>query len=238
MKLYYDLHIHTCLSPCAQMDMTPGNICAMARLNGLNIIAVTDHQTAGNLGAVAACAAREGLLFLPGLEVCTEEEVHLLCYFETVKAAEEMGAWCHRHLPDIKNRPDYFGEQAFVNSEDEITGHEDKLLLMALDQSLDEVCLMVRSLGGVPVPAHINRGNNGLLTALGMIPKEEKFTALEVAENLPLIDLDGHYHILYSSDAHTLGAISQRTHTIDGVNSPGEFLKRLRHPTTAQGEKT
>lgn len=232
MKLYYDLHIHSCLSPCADMDMTPGNICAMARLNGLDIIAVTDHQSAGNLEAVAACALREGLMLLPGLEVCTKEEVHLLCYFDSVKAAQEMSTYCGRHLPNISNCPEFFGEQAYVNAQDEIIGHEEKLLLMALDRSLQEVCQMARSLGGVPVPAHINRGSNGLLTALGMIPAEEKFTALEVCENLPLKAEVCRFYILHSSDAHTLGNIAQKNHAISGVNSPGELLGFLNNSFT------
>lgn len=215
------------------MDMSPGNICAMARLNGLDIIAVTDHQTAGNLDAVAACALREGLMLLPGIEVCTKEEVHLLCYFDSIQAAQEMGAYCAKHLPDIINRPEYFGVQAYVNARDEVIRYEDKLLLMALDRSLQEVCLMTRSLGGVPVPAHINRGSNGLLTALGLIPKEEEFTALEVCDSLPLTaDVSG-YHLLHSSDAHTLADIAQKNHAFTGVRSPGQLLSYLTAPQTA-----
>lgn len=228
MALYYDLHIHSCLSPCADNDMTPANICAMAKLKGLDMIAVTDHQSAGNLRAAAACARREGLSFVPGIEVCTREEVHVLAYFAELDAAERMGAYCARHLPGIKNRPALFGDQLYVDENEQVTGQEDRLLLAALDRSLHEVCGMIRSLGGVPVPAHINRGANGILGALGMIPQEEGFTALEVSDSLPL-DLDvSSYRQLRSSDAHRLGDIAEAIRALEIENSPGTLLEWLR----------
>ena len=233
MALHYDLHIHSCLSPCAQEDMTPANICAMARLKGLDVIAVTDHQSAGNLPAVAACAAREGLLLVPGLEVCTREEVHVLCYFADVAAAQRMGMWCYGLLPDIPNRPDYFGEQSLVNERDEVIGTEPRMLLMGLTAGLDEVIAQARALGGVPVPAHINRGENGILTALGFLPPEARFTALEISPELPLPDgLDiSRYRVLHSSDAHQLGDIAERGHTIPAAPGAAEVLRWLGHAT-------
>lgn len=210
MPLHYDLHIHSCLSPCADEDMTPQNICAMARLKGLQMIAVADHQSAGNLPALDACARQEGLLLMPALEVCTREEVHLLAYFGDVEAALVMGAWCRELLPGILNRPDFFGRQVYRDAEDNELGEEPLLLLMALDAGLTEVVRKVRTLGGVPVPAHINRGSNGLLTALGFIPEEDGFTALETDRRLPLMADVSAYRVLHSSDAHNLGDIAEQ----------------------------
>lgn len=228
MALHYDLHIHSCLSPCADNDMTPHNICAMARLKGLDVIALTDHQSSGNLRAAAACAKSQGLTLIPGLEVCTREEVHVLAYFDSLEAAEQMGAYCASHLPAIKNRPQLFGDQLFMDEGDRLLGQEDRLLLAALGVGLREVCQHIHSLGGLAVPAHINRGSNGLLGALGMIPPDEHFSALEVSSDLPLsCDVSG-YLLLHSSDAHYLGDIAEARHTLDCANSPRAVLHRLR----------
>ena len=234
MALHYDLHIHSCLSPCASDEMTPGDICAMARLKGLDVIAVTDHNTAGNLPAVAACAAREGLLLLPGLEVCTREEVHVLCYFPTVQTAVEMGAWCRQRLPAMKNRPDFFGRQLLMDAQDRVTGEEDALLIGALSAGLSEVCAQVRALLGVPVPAHINRGSNGILTALGFLPAEERFTALEVDDTLPCpMDLSG-WRVLRSSDAHQLGDIAERGREMEVAGRRAEAVLAWLCPPSAR----
>ncbi len=228
MALYYDLHIHSCLSPCADDDMTPANICAMARLKGLGLIAVTDHQSAGNLPAAERCARREGLMLLPGLEVCTREEAHLLAYFESVDSALEMGAYCARHLPPMKNRPELFGRQLLVDERENLLGEEPGMLIAALDEPLGKVCEQIRALGGVPVPAHVNRGSNGMLGALGLIPPEEGFRTLEIAPHLPLpIDASG-YRQLHSSDAHRLGDIAEAGPALQGIDSLPALLCWLR----------
>ena len=168
--LYYDLHIHSALSPCAEEDMTPCNICAMAALKGLDLIAVTDHNSGGNLRAVAQADGERELLFLPGIEVCTAEEVHILTYFPTVDAAEAMGAWCKAQLLGQRNKPQFFGAQRLMNSRDEVLGEEEALLIGALAADLGQVCSQARSLGGVPVPAHVFR-SYGLMTVLGFFPR-------------------------------------------------------------------
>lgn len=208
--LYYDLHLHSCLSPCADKDMTPNNICAMARLKGLDLIALTDHNTSGNLWAFEQTAKENGLLFLPGLEVCTAEEVHLLAYFPSVEQAGRMGDWCLKHLPPEKNRPEFFGRQVLMDAMDQEVGEEDALLIGALSQDLESVILQVRSLGGVTVPAHIHR-SFGLLTVLGFLPGDPDFPTVEIkpGETLP----EGRRGIT-SSDAHRLGDIAERLNTL------------------------
>ncbi|MHC1787508.1 MAG: PHP domain-containing protein [Christensenellales bacterium] len=228
MPLQYDFHIHSCLSPCADDDMTPGNICMMARLNGLQAIAVTDHQSAGNLRALAGCAGREGLLLLPGLEICTREELHLLAYFEGLAQAEAMGAWCRERLPARANRPDYFGHQWLMDEDDRVRSEEPLMLILALTAGLGEVCRQIRLLGGVPVPAHINRGSSGILSSLGFLPPEEDFRAVEVAPDLPAgTDLSG-LRVLRGSDAHRLADLAGPGATLPLPAEPGALITWLK----------
>lgn len=207
----YDLHIHSCLSPCADKEMTPNNICGMAHLKGLKIIAVTDHNSARNLRACQEAARRFDLLFVPGMELCTREDVHLLCYFPSVEQAEEMGRRVRKLLPPQKNRPEFFGEQLLMDAQDEVTGQEEALLIAATSLGFSEACALVRAHGGVPVPAHIHRGN-GLVQMLGFIPPGDGLTALELKPGEPAPQ---GYRILHSSDAHRLGDISEALHSLD-----------------------
>lgn len=208
--MFVDLHIHSCLSPCADDDMTPANICGMAHLKGLDAIAVTDHNTARNLPYVQEAADFFHLILLPGMEITTREEVHLLGYFPTVEAAVEAGEFFSIHLPPLKNRPDFFGHQYIVNTEDEIVAEEDRLLIGATDLSLAECTQAVRSRGGIAVPAHINRSSNGLLVNLGMMPEEPSFPLVEVWPDLPIAeDVLAGRSVLNASDAHQLGKIRE-----------------------------
>lgn len=206
--MFVDLHIHSCLSPCADDDMTPANICGMAHIKGLDAIAVTDHNTARNLPYVKEAADYYRLILLPGLEVTTREEVHLLGYFLTVDAAMEAGEIFSSHLPKMPNRPEFFGRQLVMNTDDEVVDQEQRMLIGATELDLAECTDIIRRLGGVAVPAHINRGSNGLLINLGLMPEEPRFSTLEVARHLPIQPeiLAGH-RVLHSSDAHQLGAI-------------------------------
>lgn len=208
--MFVDLHIHSCLSPCADDDMTPANICGMAHIKGLDAIAVTDHNTARNLPYVKEAADYYGLILLPGIEVTTREEVHLLGYFPTVEAAVEAGEVFSCHLPDMPNNPKFFGNQFIRNTDDEIVGEETRMLIGATDIELADCARLIRKFGGVAVPAHINRGSNGLLVNLGMMPAEPAFPVVEVARQLPISEkvLKGRT-VLYSSDAHQLGAIME-----------------------------
>jgi hypothetical protein len=194
------------------MLMTPNNIVGMARLKGLDVIAVTDHNSAKNLPAVQAVADALGLLLLPGIEAESREEVHLLCYMPSVAAALSLGEELYGHLPDHPNMPSFFGEQAVMDENDTVTSVEPRLLVQATDLSIDELATLCRSLGGVPVPAHINRTSNSILNNLGFIPPGIGFTSAEVYRALPVPEYAGaeRCHILYSSDAHQLGDILER----------------------------
>ena len=203
-----DLHMHSCLSPCADEDMTPANICGMAYIKGLQAIAVTDHNTARNLPYVKEAADHYGLILLPGMEVTTREEVHLLGYFPAVETAVEVGEIFSSHLPPMKNKPSFFGNQWVMNTDDEIVAEEDRLLIGATDLTLAECTAIIREHGGAAVPAHINRGNNGLLINLGFFPEDVEYPVVEVAPGLPVNEklIEGKRK-LRSSDAHHLGDI-------------------------------
>lgn len=235
MELFYDLHIHSCLSPCAEDEMTPGNIAGMAYVKGIDMIAVTDHNTARNLPAAQAAAEEYGILFVPGIEITTREEVHLLGYFPDTAAALACGEKLYPHLPARKNKPKLFGNQFVMNGQDEITGEEDALLIGAADLSLSECAALVRSLGGVPVPAHINRGSNGLMINLGFLPEEPFFPALEVWPKLPCdMDTVTGKHLLHSSDAHRLEDMAEREYMLRlGERSVRAFLDWLTSPKNA-----
>lgn len=210
MKLYYDLHIHSALSPCGDNDMTPNNIVNMSIIKGLDMIAVTDHNSCGNVRSVIK-AAGDRLLVIPGMEVETSEEIHVVCYFRSVESAEEMGEYVKNHLPPIKNREEIFGEQLLMDFEDNIVGKEESLLVTATELDIFSVVKRVRELGGVAVPAHIDRSSYSVLSNLGVIPEELLFKTVEItAKNRErMADYEKKYHIITNSDAHYLEDIAE-----------------------------
>lgn len=223
MTAAYDLHIHSCLSPCASNDMTPANIAGMAHIKRLSIISLTDHNSGCNLKAMAEAALAYGIMFIPGIEVTTREEVHILTYFSELQPAIQFGETIYGSLPDIKNRPEIFGEQIIIHKDNK-SGTLDKLLLQASSYSLDDIVEMVKCNGGCAVPAHINRDSFSILSNLGFIP-DNLFSCVEIAEGLPCPPIDAVYKILHSSDAHDLGSISEPVHTIGGILEPADFIR-------------
>lgn len=220
---YYDLHIHSCLSPCASDDMTPANIAGMASLKQLSFVALTDHNCGRNLPAMAHAAAEYGLTFLPGIEVTTAEEVHVLTYFRDVKAALEFGDMVYASLPDIANRPEIFGRQVVMNENDEPVCELPKLLLQATPFSIEEIVRRTQEAGGCAIPAHVNRASFSVLANLGFMPPG-LFRAAEVSPDLPCPPLDDALYILNSSDAHNLGDISEPHNLLSNIHNPSEFI--------------
>ncbi|MDR1619756.1 MAG: PHP domain-containing protein [Clostridiales bacterium] len=230
IKLAADLHIHSCLSPCCDDDMTPNNLVNMAYVKRLEAIALTDHNTAKNLPAAKAVADARGLVFLPGIEVETREEVHVLTYFETVEQAMDFGEYIYKHLPDIENMPDFFGAQFALDENDAPIYEEKRMLLQAVTLSIEEVAAACRARGGVPVPAHINRASNSLLYNLGFIPPDLDFASVEVYKHSPIEGVDlSPYHVIYNSDAHRLQSISEaENHVFVREKSAAGILAFLR----------
>lgn len=225
MRAYYDLHIHSALSPCGDEDMTPNNIVNMALLKGLDIIAVTDHNACGNVKAVMEVAG-DRLLVIPGMEIETAEEVHVLGYFPTLEQAREMEALLRKSTPPMPNRPEIFGRQLYLDAEDEIVGEEPQLLVTAGGMSIEEVFDAVRKLGGVPVPAHIDRSSYSVLSNLGFLAPELGATAVEItaANRGDWERAYGDYICLTSSDAHYLGDLSEPLWSIDIIDKTADEI--------------
>lgn len=223
--IYYDFHIHSCLSPCGDMDMTPNNIVNMAMLSGLNTIAVSDHNSIGNVASCIEVGKACGVTVLPGMEVETAEEVHILTLYPSLDVAEEIYKEIYKNLPPIKNRPEIFGQQAYMDSEDNITGYEEKLLISPTSLSMNRLFDMVKYAGGLFIPAHVDRHSYSVLTNLGFIPDDLDIKTIEVSKNVEDLDayLDSRsdlkkYKIFRNSDAHYLGDIAEKNSYIDCKN--------------------
>jgi PHP family Zn ribbon phosphoesterase len=208
-----DLHIHTTLSPCGDLDMHPAGIISRATAKGLDIIGITDHNTTRQCALISEMAARKGIYVLQGAEVTTREEVHCLTFFEKTDALLEFQAYLDTSLPDIQNVPEIFGDQVQTDENEMIVYEEPRLLLSALGRSLEEVSLKVRELGGLFIPAHIDRKKNSIYSQLGFLPEGLRADALEISlQSDPSLFAEEHpeirrFTLLRSSDAHFPGMI-------------------------------
>ena len=207
MELRYDFHIHSCLSPCGDNEMTPNNIVGMAKVLELDVIAVSDHNTALNLPAVCKLGEENGVLVVPGIEITTAEEIHVLSLFPDLNSALKISNELYSFLPDIKNDAEIFGEQLILDENDEVVGTIDKLLSNATSLSIDDVFKKVRSYGGVPIPAHIDKSSYSLLSNLGFVPPELILTSIEIKN--PPHPLGESYKFITDSDAHSLEVMSE-----------------------------
>ena len=176
----FDLHIHSCLSPCASLEMSPSEIVRKAVSAGMDAIALTDHQSAKNCPAIAECAKNAGLKCLYGIEVQTAEEVHTLAIFDTVDQALEMTEWIYAAMPKRVNDPETFGDQPIVTWDDDIVDMEWRILAMGCRRSIPETSAETRRLGGIYLAAHVDRPNFSVISGLGAIP-EGCFDAVELS---------------------------------------------------------
>lgn len=196
--------------------MTPATVAGMAKLAGAELIAITDHNSALNLPAAERACKEYGLLLLPGIEVNTAEEIHLLCYFKTVKTALEFGELLYRHLPAFPYDAAIWGAQLVMNERDEVIGTVDKLLTGAVNLDIYTVKTECERLGGIAVPAHVEKESYSLLSVLGFLPPDLDFEAVELQNPAQLEGLvatrrlPGGLQILTSSDAHQIEAIADR----------------------------
>lgn len=212
MSFTYDLHIHTAASPCGDITMTPNNIVNMSLLKGLDVIAITDHQTAANCEAVMEVGKKKGLIVIPGIEIECMEEFHLIALFAKLNQAQAMAQWIKEGLPKIKNRKDLFGEQLVFNVQDDIVGEIDQLLLTATQIAVSDLVREVKRQKGIIYPAHIDRKSYSILSNLGDIPQELEFNILEISQKSFMKEYQDKYPkytVLQSSDAHYLYDISE-----------------------------
>lgn len=213
--MLYDLHMHTCLSPCADDNMTPATVVGMAKLAGVEAVAITDHNSALNLPAAMAAARAYGVKLLPGIEVNTAEEIHLLCYFETVTRALEFGEKLFAALPEFPYDPQVWGRQIVMNEDDEELYDVKKLLTGAVNMSIYECKAVCEVMGGVVIPAHAEKDSFSLLSVLGFCPDDLDFEAFELKDPSRYDELVSRRllppgrRIYSSSDAHCIEKIAE-----------------------------
>jgi 3',5'-nucleoside bisphosphate phosphatase len=211
MKTYRaELHSHTVLSPCAEVEMIPPLIVQTVIEKGINLLAVTDHNASANVIAVQQAARDTGLIVLPGMELQTREEVHLLCLFDTLEQLEAWQTLVDDHLPPLENDIEHFGEQFVVDAEGDFIRRELRLLLTSTDLSLEEAVGAVNAIDGLAIPAHIDRKANGLLALLGFVPTQVAVNALELSRHISIDvaplrypQIRG-YPLVQDGDAHRL----------------------------------
>ncbi len=217
-----DFHIHTCLSPCADITMVPGAMASAFEKAGTEWVAITDHNSCGNVEVFEKVLGVHGIKSIPGIEVQTIEEVHVLVYLKSTKIAMDFSNEIRRHLPNVENDPEHFGYQLFVDENDNFIGMESAMLSASTDLTIDDLWQMVKRYDGLFVYAHIDR-MFGVVKQLGFIPEYPPFDAVEAKG-----DVKVNCTILRSSDAHALSQIGKpkmrikaRSRTFD------EFRKAL-----------
>jgi len=222
-----DLHVHTCLSPCAEPEMLPTAIARRAKVLGLDMIAICDHNSTENVAAVASAGRRESLAVIPGIEITSREEVHVLGLFQTQEQLGSMQTLVYENLSG-ENDEQAFGPQTIVDQWDRVTGCNTRLLIGATDLTLTELVEAIHGFGGLAVAAHVDRPAFGLIGQLGFIPEGLKLDALEVSPRATAKPRDD-FPVITSSDAHCLRDVG-RTCTLFFAEQPSteEIDKALR----------
>jgi len=205
-----DLHVHTVLSPCAEVEMIPPLIVQEALERQINLIAITDHNASANVGAVQKAAEGTRLTVLPGMEVQSREDVHLLCLFASLSDLENWQHQVNLSLPDEVNPADHLGEQFVVDERGEYIRTETQLLLTATQFSIEEIIQQVHGAGGLVIPAHVNRSAYGLFPTLGFLADWWDFPALEISRHITPDELHRKFPtssrlpLIQSGDVHRL----------------------------------
>ncbi len=237
IPLYYDLHIHSCLSPCGDDDMTPANIAGMAAIKGLDVIALTDHNSCKNCPAMMKYGEEYGITVIPGMELTTAEEVHVVCLFPALADAMAFDSYVYDHILPIKNKEDIFGKQQIMDENDRVIGKIERLLIGATDILFDLVFELVESYHGIAYPAHIDKSTTSLLSNLGFVPPNSRFTCAEIKSfgHLHRIQKEHPYFLqckmISSSDAHYLEDIHEPDYQLyTQSRAVSDILTSLGHP--------
>lgn len=221
MNLKYDFHLHSCLSPCGDNDMTPYNLVNMAKLLGYDIIALTDHNSCLNCPAALKAGEEAGITVVPGMELCTSEEIHAVCLFPDLKKALEFSDYVKFTMPPVKNDASIFGEQLIMDSTDRIIGNEEILLTAASGISIDDAVKEVSRFGGAVFPAHLDRASYSVLSVLGFMYPEMGFAAAEFTHKAYIPQYEEKHPLLKemkklrNSDAHYLENMVEPSVEID-----------------------
>ena len=230
-----DLHIHTVLSPCGDLEMSPINIVLKAKERGLDIIAIADHNSTRQVAVCQEVGRQYGLMVLAAVEVTTKEEVHVLAFFQTEEQLATFQVFLDNHLPKMANDEERFGYQLIVNANEEIVGEEPYLLINALNVGLDEMYDVVHGIGGLFVPAHVNKPATSLMSQLGFVPPDLRADALELSKHITkaaFLRKNAYlkrFAFLKSSDAHQIDAVGETYSELYMYGlSFDEFRKTLR----------
>ncbi len=216
-----DLHIHSCLSPCADDDMTPHSIAGMAKVCNLEIAALTDHNACGNCASFFCACEELGVVPIAGMELTTSEDVHLLCLFPSCEDALSFERDVQTHRVLIPNRPDVFGRQLLMSASDEVVGEEEFLLINATDLMIESAAALVKAHHGACIPAHVDREGNGILFTLGDLPEKPFFPCVEYHDKAQRAACEAAYPRLrgkeniVSSDAHRLWEIGENAFSVE-----------------------
>ena len=202
-----DLHVHTCLSPCAEPEMMPTAIVRQASTVGLNVLGICDHNSSENVAAVTRAGVRESIAVMPGIEITSREEVHILGLFKTEKELEGVQSVVYQNLPG-ENDESAFGPQTIVDERDRAVGVNTRLLIGATDLALEKVVGLIHDFGGLAIASHIDRQRFGIIGQLGFIPEGLELDAVEVSPDASVQDWDG-FPVITSSDAHSLKDIGR-----------------------------
>ena len=208
-----DLHLHSCLSPCGSLELSPQEIARLLAARGVNLAALTDHNTALNCPAFGEACARYGIIPLFGMEAQSQEECHVLCLFRDLQTALAFSEEIYARLPPIMNNPDKMGDQVYVDSDDNILGEVEKYLVTSCDLDIFALAERVHELGGAVIPAHCDRPAFSLASQLGFVP-DGPWDALEVVRIPPSIDTNG-LPLTVSSDAHYPEHVGRRAFELD-----------------------
>ena len=226
MKFFYDFNINYCFIPSRDEDSNPNNIVNMALIKGLNVIAVSDHNTGKNCPAVMAVGKKNGLVVLPAMELTTSEDIHILCLFETYEDLQKLEGHIQKTRLKIKNKPEVFGRQLIMNERDEVIGEEEHLLIVSSGISVEEVAALVKGFGGIPIPAHIDKQANGIIGILGAFDYHLGFEMIECS-----VDSGVTLPQITDSDAHYLWDIAEAEHFIEAETCSArgvfEALKKM-----------
>ena len=233
-RIYYDLHLHSCLSPCGDDAATPTAIAGFLALSGYALAALTDHNTVDNCPAFFEACEAYGVIPIAGMELTTSEDIHVVCLFEHLSDALAFGKEIEGRRCKIPNRPDIFGHQEVMNADEEVLGEECDYLLGATDLSLEDLPDTVGRYGGVCYPAHIDRDANGVIAVLGTFPETPSFSVVEIHDGEREDEYRERFSLTHrfvcSSDAHRLEDLREAKcyfEIPDGATTPDEVRREV-----------
>lgn len=230
IEIAYDFHIHSALSPCAEMEMTPNSIVGMAAVKGLDAIAITDHNSIENVSASMAVGEKYGVLVVPGIEVQTKEDVHVLCLFPTYDALAAFYSELESYRLYIKHQPEKFGRQVVFSEDDEEVCEMEHSLFFSYTIGLTPLLQLVNSHNGAFVPAHVDRNSFSIISNLGFVPFDLSLKTVEYAAQCDIQAFQNNHKQLkllsyiVDSDAHQLVDINEADHKLQVASLSAEAI--------------